>query len=368
MIWWEHVSQWALHGLLIRSPVAVLWMLKDLFSPWKIHFMLPVLPSHACGILFLAYFFITGSFILTVKTKKATWGFIFLSLLSIWLAHITSNRFNGGWAYFPLLWITLAFGSGLEKVCFPKGSPAILLFICLLILFTLLFGVNLHREREWKNTNSLLSDSLRSSPSDPFLLALMGHYRAAMGNTRGMQKVFNRIKEANAPILCLEAKAYHLAMEFSQSDHLFTKLFQLYPEKRRDTFCLFDFAVLKIQQGAYGRAESLFKKILQLDPFFIYASHNLGTLLLQEKRQEGVGDLKRVLEISPAYHPTLENLAFYFMRHGKWNQAIHFLNIAAETTSCKDTLRYYREWIHVMKAKTAFPYASLQWAKLRPPS
>ena len=368
VIWTGCLSHRVFHMFIDRAFASIPGLATSLFMPWKIHFLLPVFPSHVFVETLWGIGLLAGCLILYLKRNAPFWGFVFLALLSIWLFHSTSGRFNGGWALPSLLWLIIGGVTELARFPAPRGKRAMAWALTGVACFALFARMDYKRSKIWGNTESLVTDSLKFSSTDSLLWAVKGHYLAAMGRRSDMEKAFSHVRKPTAVVLCLEAKADHLVMKTDKSIHLFERLFQRYPWETKNKFCRFDFAVLKAQSGNFQKAEREFQDILALDPFFLFAWHNLGTLLIQSKRgNEGVQALENGLSIAPGYRPSLENLALYYMRKGDWERTLHYLQTAIGTTSCHDTRMFYREWMKAAEAKKAFPYASYQWARLTPP-
>ncbi len=368
IIWARYLNTQILHTLFFRASASIPVLVTALFMPWKIHFLLPMFPLHVLGETLWILGLLVGCLILYLKRPTPFWGFIFLALLSIWLFHAHSSRFNGGWALPSLLWLSMGCATGLARFHAPQGKKAAAWVFVGLACFALFAGMDYKRVKAWGNTESLVTDSLKYSPADSLLWAVKGHYQAAMGNVSEMRKAFGHIHDDHASVLCLEAKAYRLVMQTDRSLRLFERLFHQHPKETKNKYCRFDFAVLKAQSGDFKNAAHDFKEILTLDPYFLFAWHDLGTLLIQLKKEgKGVQALQKALSIAPGYQPTLENLALYYTQKGDWKHALHYLQAAMETTSCHDTRKYYREWIKAADEKKSFPYAAYQWAKLTPP-
>jgi tetratricopeptide (TPR) repeat protein len=368
-VWGGKGSALLFHSNIITmAPKSLFFFLQGIFMPWKIHFMLPVLPSKPPFAGIVALFLIIATGWIALKLKSRELGALFLCFCSIWLLHAFSTRFNGGNTYFPLLWLSLAVGIGMNGI----GMETLLTKgIVLLIVFTVFAAcgfLSYRRNLAWRNTAYLLKDSLRVSPTDGWLLSMLGHYRASFLEKKEAEKIFKRVGRTSREILCLKAKAYHLLLQTKKSSEFYGKLFKKYPEMGKNKYCLFDYAVLNIQTNHLEEAKNLYREILGIDPYFIYAWHDLGTLFLQkEKGDTSIKYLKKVLEIAPAYRPTLENLAYFFMKKKKYGKAAEYIQVALDNTSCHDTQRFYREWLKALKEKKVFGFASLQWANLTPP-
>ncbi len=367
VVWGWKVHTFPFRNLIIWAPSSIFFMAQNLLIPWKIHFMLPALSSVFMPLTLFSFILLLGTGLLYLKTHKDSWGFLFLAFFSVWVFHAGAKRFNGAWTYLSLLWISSALCTGFTGFNLKKRLPKYISLLFLVTIFSSFGALTFVRNKVWAKTETLVNDALQKAPSDSMLLAMYGHYKAAMLNARVMEKAFRNIKHPTPATLCLRAKAYHLALRLRSSSEGFKNLFLKYPDQKRDKYCLFDYAVLELQRGRVQEAKKLFEEIIKYDPYFIYAWHNLGTLLIKEKKEEGIKIFHRVLAIAPAYQPTLENLAFYNMRKNAYDKAVLYLKVALKGTSCHDTQVFYREWIHAMKEKKIFKYAALQWAKLTPP-
>ena len=74
-------------------------------------------------------------------------------------------------------------------------------------------------------------------------------------------------------------------------------------------------------------AESLYSKILKLDPNHVDTNYLLGTLLLQKKNYEkAIKLLNKVLQINPSHVDAIHNLGFAHVEMGKLNEAKFFLD------------------------------------------
>ncbi len=371
-VWGWKIGISLLHEEVTRAPLSAVVMVKNLIIPWDIGFLLPVFPPGHIPLLILSYSLMIATGLLYLKSHQIHWGFLFLTFFSVSLIHTGSERFNGAWTYLSLLWFSLALGAAAAKwePMITKRRGAV--YICLplsLILCVTLGSLSIARNMEWTNTATLLKSALRKSPNDPILLAMYGHYQAAMRNPKTVEKVFQTIGDrATITTRCLEAKSYHLLLRFKTSLKIFADLSHHFPFERKTKYCLFDKAVLLNQLGRTAEAEKILKKIVAMDPYFIYAWNDMGALMIHEKKGEkGVPFLRRALEIAPEYRPALENLADYFMKKKAFQKAAALLTIALNSTSCPDTRAFYLEWIRTVRQKRSFKYAALQWAKLTPP-
>ena len=366
MIWGWKITTYPFYNLFANAPTSVLYMMLYLVIPWKIHFLLPPLSPGNPFLISLSFAIICLTCLLYLKTHKKIWGFLFISFITVWVFHGTSNRFNGAWTYLSLVWIAIALCISLKEVRIKPLVPIVTLI--LLVLIPSFISLTITRNRLWENTGTLLTNALQASPLDRHLLAIYGHYKAAMKDSKAMENSFKKIEYLTPFSLCLKAKADHLLSRYEASSKDYEKLFRVYPSKRRDKYCLFDCAVLKMQQGRNFEAERLFKKIVGVDPYFLYAWHDLGTLLIQEgKGDKGVKMLEKALSIAPSYRPTLDNLAYYFMRKKSFSQASIYLRVALKKVSNSNIQRYYMEWIRTVKSKEFFKYAKLRLVKLTPP-
>jgi len=367
-IWGMKVPSVSPVRVLNGAPKAVFWLARDLIMPWKIHFMLPVLSVGSWKVWGVSMVLIVGVVVIALKTGSKAWKLLGLGLLSFGLLHLFSDRFNGGYAYFPLLWTALALGTALSGIKITLVSWKAGLSILAVVIFTAMTWMSYTRNGVWRNTDHLLTDSLKASPSDGWLLAMLGHYKAAFLNRKETEEIFQRVKTNSPEILCLKAKATHLLLYTAESNRLFQELFQKYPRMKKNKYCLFDYAVLHVQTKKTGAAKKLFREVVGIDPFFIYAWHNLGTLFFEEKKwTEGIKSLGKVLDIAPAYRPTLENMAIFYSEKGRWKKAASCIQTALASTSCHDTQRFYKGWLKVLEAKKPYRYASIQWADLKPP-
>ncbi len=347
---------------------AVFWLAQDLFMPWKIRFMLPVLSTGAWMVWGISMVLIAGVVVIALKTGNKAWKLLGLGLLSFGLLHLFSDRFNGGYAYFSLLWTTLALGTAISEIEITAVSWKVGLSILAVAIFSAMAWMSYSRNGVWRNTDHLLTDSLKASPTDGWLLAMLGHYKAAFLNRKETERIFKKVKTDSPEILCLKAKATHLLLDNAESNRLFQELFRKYPQMKKDKFCLFDYAVLHVQMKKVEKAKKLFREVVGIDPFFIYAWHNLGTLFFEEKKwTEGIKSLGKVLDIAPAYRPTLENMAIFYSEKGRWKKAASCIQTALASTSCHDTQRFYKGWLKALKAEKPYRYASIQWADLKPP-
>lgn|GEM_PF-3527667 len=367
-IWGWKMFSFPFSNLFIKAPSSIYYMILSFIMPWKIHFMLPIFSgsflSH--GIFFLVLLFSAGW--IFFRSHEKSWGLLLLMLLSAWLLHAYTGRFNGAWTYISLLWGSMAFGIGFSRITIENlYAKGFILFIALAIFSS--FGVLTYkRNRAWRKTETLVKDSLQESPSDPMLLAMYGHYKAAMLDAKESEKAFHKIKEPSFSTLCLRAMSYHLLQQLRNASNTFGRLFKEYPKEYINKYCLFDYAVLKLQHGHSQEAKELYGKICRRDPYFIYAWHDLGTLFIRGKEEKrGLKMLNRALAIAPAYRPTLENLAIYYMKHREYKKAAFYVGSALKSTSCHDTQDFYRGWLASLGKKRSFKYASLRWAKLTPP-
>jgi len=368
VVWGREFSLISLKSIFTIAPKAVLYLLQSVFMPWKIHFMLPILSPRLNLFCVVSLFLILVLGVVTMKTRSRVWGTAWLALVSAWLFHSYSERFNSGLMYIPLFWIAMCLGLYLAEIEINSAKLKWVVSISFLTIFTLCFYLSYERNQTWKNTDSLLKDALAVSPSDAWLLSTLGHYKAAFLNRKETEEIFKQIKQETCESLCLKAKAQHLLLNTKGSYELFKKLFQEYPLKKKDKYCLFDFAVLHIQTARQQDAKKLFYNVTQIDPYFIYAWHDLGTLFIREKNGEnGLKYLKKVLTIAPAYRPTLENIAFYYMKRKDYRKALYYIRRALKSTSCHDTQRFYKGWLKKLKEQKPFRFASLQWADLKPP-
>ena len=368
VVWIPKVSLVSPQNPLTVTPKAVFWLLRGMIMPWKVHFMLPVLAKGSPLLGIIPVILILGIFWLAIRIKHQAWGLIGIGLLSFYLLHLYSGRFNGGYAYPSLIMIALAIGIGGSRLKITTLPWKIGISSVLILVFGFWGWLAYSRNMAWRNTKYLLNDALTASPSDGWLLSMLGHYEASFLERKETDNIFQRVNQESPSILYLKARAYHLLLDTGKSFRLYNELFRKYPAMKDNKYCLFDYAVLHVQTGRPKTAKRLLRKIVASDPYFIYAWHDLGTLFLREKNGEkGIKFLQKVLEIAPAYRPTLENMAYYFTKKGMTEKAATYIVTALHSTSCHDTQRFYREWLKALKEKKPFKYASLQWADLKPP-
>ncbi len=364
--WKLHLSLF--HHLFSVAPLSAIFMVKGLFLPWDIHFLLPVLTSQTTFWSILVFLIMVLSGGIYLKAHHPSWGFLFLSFLSVWLFHAHAGRFSGAGSYLPLLWISLALGIGIASLKPQAQGLKAFAIVLSVLIFASLGILSYKRNEDWRKTATLIQDAIKASPRDPLLLAIYGHYEAAMRNAKGVEHAFRSIHESCATTQCLKAKSDHLLLRFEIALKEFKALFSRYPKKNRDKYCLFDYAVLMNQLGHPDVTERTLKKIIKMDPYFIYAWNDLGALMIREgKGDQAVRYLKSALTVAPGYRSALENLAYLYMRTKAYRKAISYLKIAYASTSCEGTRAFYQEWIKRMKEKKSFKMATLQWAKLTPP-
>ena len=366
--WGWRVSVFSSKSLMTTALSTVYYFVSKLFCPWNVHYLIPSLkPLHFIPVVVSAAVFLL-IFYMWLKKRRGFLGLFVLSFLAIWLLHVGETRFNGGFSYPSLLFFSLAAGIGFSMCKIRWFSlRVVIIFLSVALIFFLGF-LSYQRNVTWKNTGSLVSDSLRTSPHDPFLSAIYGHYLSAMHAGEKSKVLLERIKSCDVDLLCLKAKAYYLLFNAGKASSLFKRALSS-TEIRPEKACIFDYAAVNLQAGNLNKAAGLYRRILREDPYFIYALHNLATIMVREKRNSaGLGFFSKVLKIAPAYRPTLENLAVYYMREGRYKKAAAMVKEVLNRASCHDEKRYYGEWLKFMEKGENFPYAVFKWVNLIPPS
>jgi len=366
--WGWKAAVFPFKNLVITAPSSVYYFISRVFFSWKIHFLLPSLNPPPLIPLTLAAGLILWTFFAWRRHHSRFWGLLFLSFLAIWLLHAGQGRFNGGLVYLSLMLFSYATGWAFSRLVIRRLPVKILTVFTAVALICSLGFLSYRRNITWGNTGSLVQDALEIDSRDSRLSALYSHYRAAMRDRKKAERLLKEIKDKNVDVLCLKAKAYALLFKTKEASRLFERVLTDTKGGPPDKSCIFDYATVKLQAGRMEETARLYREIIKQDPYFIYALHNLGTIMIRKKRYAaGLKFYSEVLKIAPSYRPTLENLAVYYMKKRDYRKAGAMIKNALDSASCPDEKRYYREWLKFSEKRENFAYAAYKWVDLVPP-
>ena len=243
----------------------------------------------------------------------AIWWFLITLLPVSNLIEIT-NPVAERYLYLP----TVGFGMALsillvnlpQKISRLNIGKSKIVGLCVILLLALYAAILIDRNRDWKDSFSLWSETAKRVPNSPGVHSNLG--RAYFDN--GMpEEAVNEFKTA----IKLDPKAYlaHYNLGFAyEQKGLFQKAIQEYKItiniNPKYTNAHFNLGNIYARNGQLDNAARAYRSTLEIDPKDTTARNNLGVIYARQgKLNQAISQWERILEIEPANQEVQENIS-----------------------------------------------------------
>jgi tetratricopeptide (TPR) repeat protein len=261
-----------------------------------------------------------GSVFIFKYSKKiffAVWWFI-ITLFPVYNIIPIFNPFAERYLYIPLVGFCMLVAIVIHTSFHQRFSASVWTNIVkVLVIFLLLnfyASVTIQRNRDWKDSLTLWSETVITSPDSSIAHGSLGRAYQDQG----------RIEEAIAE---------------------YNKAIELYP---RNYKAFYNLGVLYESQGAIAEATDYYEKAIAVNPAFVDARFNLANIYHnQGLLNEAIEHYRKVTELDPTDFEARNNLGVTYARQGDLASAVeewkNVLKIDPQNKSARDNIKKAKE-------------------------
>jgi len=270
------------------------------------------------------FLFVVGLAVGSVFTFKYSrgiffgiWGF-FITLFPVYNIIPIYNPFAERFLYIPLIGfcilVAIAFNTLINQRFSATVPVKVLSSVAVITLLSFYATVTISRNRDWKDSLTLWSKTVMTSPNSSIAHGSLGRAYQDLGQ---LEKAIREYKKAIA---------------------LFPNNYKAY----------YNLGVLYDRQGALKEAVANYKRTIAINPAFINAHFNLGNIYHnQGLLEEAIHHYRNVTELDPADYEARNNLGVAYARQGKLDQAIaqweKVLEMDPQNKSAGDNIKKAKE-------------------------
>jgi tetratricopeptide (TPR) repeat protein len=241
------------------------------------------------------------------------WWFI-ITLLPVSNLIEIANPVAERYLYLPTVGFCMAFSILLVNI--PQKNSRLridkskVIGVCVILLLALYAVISIDRNRDWKNSYNLWSQTLRHVPNSPGVHSNLG--RAYF--EKGLRKeAVNEFKKA----IKIDPQAYkaHYNLGFAyEQEGLFPEAIQAYERtihiNPKYANAHFNLGNIHARNGQLAEAAQAYRSVLAIDPKDTNARNNLGVIYARQgKLDQAISQWERILEIEPENQEVQDNIS-----------------------------------------------------------
>jgi tetratricopeptide (TPR) repeat protein len=272
----------------------------------------------------IGFLFVTGLAVASVFAFKysraiffAIWWF-FITLFPVYNIIPIYNPLAERFLYIPLIGfcmlVAMAFNTLMNQRFSAPVPGKVLASVAVITLLSFYATVTISRNRDWKDSLTLWSKTVMTSPNSSTAHGSLG-------------------------------RAYQDLERWAEAIGEYKKAIALFPNNYK---AYYNLGVLYDQQGALKEAVANYKSAIAIHPAFINAHFNLGNIYHnQGLLEEAIHHYRNVLELDPADSEARNNLGVAYAKQGKLDLAIaqwqKVLEMNPQNKSAADNIRKAKE-------------------------
>jgi tetratricopeptide (TPR) repeat protein len=250
--------------------------------------------SNLSGFLFVSGLVVGSVFIFKYSRGIffAIWWF-FITLFPVYNIIPLYNPFAERFLYIPLIGfcmlVAVAFHTLMNQRFSATGLVKVLSSVAMIAILSFYATVAISRNRDWKDSLTLWSKTVMTSPNSSIAHGSLG-------------------------------RAYQDLGQLDKAVREYKKAIELFP---KDYKAYYNLGVLYDGQGALQEAVANYKRAIAINPTFIDAHFNLGNIYYNQGLLEAaIHHYRKLTELDPADYEARNNLGVAYAKQGKLDQAI----------------------------------------------